>query len=142
MIEIDTIDKNNAKKLRDVIQNALNELPVNGVKFHIGNCSFVKGHNATFKLEVAKESPDGFLHTPEAMEWEYYAPLYNLPKDAVGKMITVFATNKPERIQILGFKSRSTRYPIIAKRMRDGKIFKYTLNTIRNAFSFQNETNT
>lgn len=98
-----------------------------GLSLKAGNCYFT-GTTATFKLEVATIAADGKVVNKMAEEFRRYAPLYHLKPDDLGREFTIpFTTAK---YVVEGIKPSSRKYPIICKKLYDGKMYKMTARQV------------
>ena len=91
-----------------------------------------------FKVEVtngdrAEAERNKFIATLKRNSWKYPA----LNKDSYGKVITI-GYNK-DAYRIVGIKPRAQRYPIVAIKENNGKRYRYTYETIKNALNNKNE---
>lgn len=107
-----------------------------GDRLHVerGNATFGSGH-AKIQYVFAKVDDAGPL-TPERTEFERYAQSYGLKPEHLG---TEFATDG-ERYCISGLSTGSPKYPILAKRVRDGRTYKFTPLRVRTALGMRGLT--
>ena len=125
-----TIDREFLRKLRDELDQYLVEVGDKyGVEITLGNATFTPVR-ASFKLEIACVSDDGEVHTKEAEDFKRYARQYGLRPDHLGQQFT-YSSNT---YVLLGCKPRSTRFPIVARRLADGKTYKLPHDMVRFAF--------
>lgn len=103
-----------------------------GVKFEVGHASF-SGAHATFKVDASEMAADGTVVTRAAEEWKLGAALFGLPEDGLGKKVTFRGTE----YEVVGLHPERPRYPVEARRVRDGKGFKMSpemvLHSLRKA---------
>ena len=128
---ITRINRQVCRRLADVMETTLNEMEIEGIAIKVGNATFCSD-NATFKIEVAVKSDDGddgVVKTREASDWPIYASGYGLPRDGIGKVISISG----EKLEIVGIKPKSKKFPILCKRLSDGKIYKYPVRVIKEA---------
>jgi hypothetical protein len=90
-----------------------------GVQIKVGNGSFTTD-NATIKIEVASIGDNGLAKTKEATDFERYATSFGLKPEDLG---TVFES-RGVKYTLIGAKSRSTKYPLLAKCIDTGKVYK------------------
>ena len=95
------------------------------VQISFGNGSFTS-ENATLKLEIATIGTDGEAKTKEAIDFERYASRYGLSPEDLG---TIFVYNGTE-YKLIGAKPRSTKYPLLAKNVKSGKVYKVPATAI------------
>ena len=122
------IDRSTCRDIRDQLAAHLASLQIEGAKIRIGNASFTNSQ-VTFKVEVALVSADGVVQTKEGENWSLYAASYGLPKDALGKQVTL----NGKVCELMGIAPRSSKYPILAKMIRGGKMYKFQLATVKDA---------
>ena len=96
----------------------------NNVKVSWGNVTFSEEE---FHMTVKVESND--LYTEEAVEKKFRetAFLYGLkPKDYKRKF-----TSKGELYELIGFQPNRDKYPLLARRVKDGKEILFTRDIVR-----------
>ena len=131
-MKLTTIDRDTLKFIRTVLQSKLDNL-IEGVKFDLGNIRFTST-NATIKVNMSLVGGSGEVQTEEKNNWKRYAPLEGLPEDGIGKRIYVSGNSGRKLVEIIGFSSRSRKYPILVKDVLTGKIFKYGVYPIQMGF--------
>lgn len=122
-------DKTTTSATRKKIQLALAALSEQlGVKITVGRATLARdGSNCTFKLECAAVDGDGVAQTKEVRAFCGMAKLYGLSKDDLGKIFT----NGGETFTVSGLSPQARRFPILATRMRDGLVFKFSAEFIK-----------
>ncbi len=79
------------------------------------------------KLEVSELSDDGVAKTPERAAFVQTAHLYGLsPNDLDAE----FTANDGTVYKIVGLSPRKRKYPIVAERQPDGKMYKFGQETV------------
>lgn len=113
------------KMLRMEMQNVLDDIAKeHNITLKIGNASY-SGKEATFKLHITLNNSN--IPTREEKNYDSYVIIDGLPKR--GTIIPIGNT----RYKLVGFKSRSTKYPIIALDIDSNKRYKFPINTVLNA---------
>lgn len=121
------INRTTLKWLRPLIVKALEPLSEElGIQLKLGNATF-SITNFTFKLEGALQNSDGTFDTKEREDFKSHAFMYGLKATDLDKEFEY----ERDTYTIVGFKPRSTKYPILGKRVSDGKIFKFPVHTVR-----------
>jgi len=90
--------------------------------------------NFTFKVQVSVVGKDGTALTREAEELTRYLQYSDLPKDLLNKVIQV---DTGEIYRVTGLSLRRSKYPIVAERVRDGRVFKLRMDTVRRALGLK-----
>lgn len=118
-------------KIAEVLRERLSELQdiekEYGIKISLGNCTY-SDSNATFKLEVSDIGDNGEVMTKEAEDFKRRASLYGLSPKDLGRVIKDPLSG--EEYTIIGLKTRSTKYPILAKG-KNGKTYKFPVDVIK-----------
>lgn len=101
-----------------------------GCHIKVGSASFARdGSQCFFKVEFAAIGEGGVPETQEVTAFRRLAVAYGLEPDDFGRTFTSGGT----AYAICGLKPKATRFPILAKRVGDDKIFKFPADTVRNA---------
>jgi hypothetical protein len=117
-------------KLDPIIQAAAEDLKVD---LRLGSCRFDGSGTATFKLEAAEINPStGEPLRREAKAYKELCEGYGLKPEYLGQE---FKTLDGEAYCVEGLAPRSTKYPVIVRRVSDGKGFKFAARTIDHAFN-------
>lgn len=121
IVKINKFDKVICRKLGEAIIEAMKKIEDEyGVHFERKGGSFSET-NYTLKLEASVVSQDGIVLSREAEEFKRYCQLYNLETEDLGR---TFKDTTGTEWKVVGLSSRSNKYPIMAKRIADGKNFK------------------
>ena len=129
------MDKAKCIAIRELLNKALVDVGASlGVKISVGHASYTSD-NAMFKVEAA-DVVAGLAVTKEVSDFRFMAGAFGLKPDDLGKK--VFIARSGDRAagteyEICGLKPASTRFPILAKRVRDGTVFKLPAETVRAA---------
>ena len=116
------MDRQIMKALEDVAINAVNQyceeydLPI-VASFNGG--SFAPEYGKFSIICASKDEKTGHVLDDDAVSLNQWGKLMGLG-DLVGLPITVSF----EHYELLGYKPRSTKYPFVAKRLLDGKVYK------------------
>ena len=85
----------------------------------------------TIKTEfTVSEDNQGLAYSREAADFKRYAKQFDLDQDMLGKTFT----NKNETLEIIGLKPMSPAYPVLVRKLSNGKLYKYPVSFIRLAF--------
>lgn len=116
------IDRKKMRTMSTDIEAALKEVAKkHDVELKVGGGSW-DDSTFSFKLEGGIIKSDGSVVTKESEDFKARATFYGLKPEHLGKVIKIDG----ERYEITGLSTRSRKYPIIVKRVRDGKPFKLT----------------
>ncbi len=127
---ISQFNKPTIRQIRPKLAAALKDLADNhGINIDVGNASFDKS-SCTFKLVLSTRDESGLAQTPEVMEFKRSAELVGLKSDDLGRR---FRSNG-RIFEITGMSLNARRYPIMAKRVTDGKVYKFHQDSVRNLF--------
>ena len=96
------------------------------IKISFGSAKYDCNGGAKYTVEVSPVV-NGRTISKEAIEFQTYCQLYGLEKSDMGK--TFF--NNGETFKITGLSSRSRKFPIFAERIKDGKEFKFTPESVK-----------
>ena len=91
------------------------------------------GDRYVLRLETTpvEEGEGGInLNSPEAQEFNLHAPFLNVSADALGKEFKYLG----EEYILVGFVSRRPKYPFVARRVSDGKTYKFPEAPLAAAF--------
>lgn len=133
-----TMNRTTAKMLVDQVKQHLQNLPAEfGVT--IGHVTFdPDAGTATFKMTIGiKENPgdpNDITHRPEYKDLAQYAEwnMYNLTPENFTK---VFKTARLGEAELVGFKTRSRKYPFLVRQISTGKVFGMTADFIERTFA-------
>ena len=124
---ITSFDRKACKLLRKKLVDALTLVEAEtGLEIKVGAISFTPT-NCTAKLEIATIGSNGEARTQEVVDWGIYAPLHGLSSSDRGRRFTV----RGETYVVVGWRRHASRYPIVARRERDDKQFKFTVGTVK-----------
>ena len=97
-----------------------------GVNIKTGICRY-SSSSFTFKLEGCLIGDDGNAVTKEAESFTMLASSYGLKPEDLHKEFK----NGGDTYQIVGLKYRARKFPIQAKRLSDGVVYKFPADTVR-----------
>jgi hypothetical protein len=128
MSKINEFDRTNLRLLRGDVQSALATIAKKyGIDLRLGTGRF-SSENVTFKLEGSVIRAEGVV-TREAAEFRQYADLLGLEAGDLGKTFT----QAGKRFEITGAKLSSSKYPILARNVLNGKVYKFRVADVREA---------
>jgi len=124
------------EKITKVTANRLGELTTEyfkSIEDELGIRVVIKGGkftdvNATLKFEFSIIGANGEDNTTYVTDWKFYCERYDFTEDQFG---AEFKDHRGDRFTIAGIKPRSHTYPIIGKRIGDGKLFKFTAKGVK-----------
>ena len=125
-MSIEQIDRNNIKSIRNAISNALKEVEEEyGLTIRVGNISYsLNEANVKVKVSVGTDTTQIARN-----EWDRGCRRFSLTPEMFGKEFYYMAG----LYKIVGIKTRSRKYPVLAQSMRNGKVFKMSDYVVRNA---------
>lgn len=131
-MKITSLNKAMIRRLANEFEDAMNEVAKKyGVEVDYKSARFTSD-NGTLKYEVSTIGNDGTLNTREVSNLNRYGKQYGLSAEDLGRKFEY----RNEVYEITGLNPRAHKYPVCARRLRDGKGFKFPLAYIRtNAFA-------
>ena len=121
------IDKALLAKTRIHIDNALEDVGKElGISLKAGSCSYTPS-NFTFKLEGSLIGDDGIAVTKGAGAFKLLAHSYGLKAEHLHKEFK----DDGDTYRIVGLNPKARKFPIQARRISDGAIYKFPIDTIR-----------
>lgn len=126
MKKLTEFQRDDIKMLRVEINNALKDVAVKyGIELKLGNINFTSA-NFSAKLKASTINGNGTVMCTEAVNVDKYGKMYGLN----GKLNDEFTDYTGQRFRIAGFKPRSQKYPVIAKDIRTGELYKFSINLV------------
>jgi len=123
--KINSLDRTAVRRINDDIQSALDSVAKRyGVQIKVGNSRF-SNTNCTTKIDISTVNEGGTVMTKEATDYNRYASSFGLTK----KLGDTFEF-RYDTYEIVGLKPRSSKYPVLAKNLSNGKTFKFPTNVI------------
>ena len=109
-----TFDKATARKIRELMQKALEDADIDGVTISVGNCSFTEGE-ATYKVKVLLDGGK----SKEKTDLEQMATLMSLD---TSKIVTL----QGMKVSLVGYNSKARKRPWIIQNLTTAQ--KYILD--------------
>jgi len=109
-----TFDKATARKIRELMQKALEDADIDGVTMSVGNCSFTEGE-ATYKVNVLLDGGK----SKEQTDLEQMATLMSLDTSKI-------ATLQGMKVSLVGYNSKARKRPWIIQNLTTAQ--KYILD--------------
>jgi hypothetical protein len=125
-MKITEMNNDSLRLIRTAMQSALDKAAKEyGISIRVGSCSY-SDSSARFKVEVATVGSRGVVQSKTRSDFALYATRFGLKKSDLGRTIT----SRGERFEIVGLKVKSSRYPVLGKRLSDGKLFKLPVEAV------------
>ena len=109
-----TFDKPTARKIRELMQKALEDADIDGVTMSVGNCSFTEGE-ATYKVNVLLDGGK----SKEQTDLEQMATLMRLDTSKI-------ATLEGMKVSLVGYNSKARKRPWVIQNLTTAQ--KYILD--------------
>jgi len=123
--KINSLDRTAVRRINDDIQSALDAVAKRyGVQIKVGNSRF-SNTNCTTKIDISTVNEGGTVMTKEATDFNRFASSFGITK----KLGDTFDF-RYDTYEIVGLKPRSSKYPVLAKNLSNGKTFKFPANVI------------
>jgi hypothetical protein len=123
--KINSLDRTAVRRINDDIQSALDTVAKRyGVQIKVGNSRF-SNTNCTTKIDISTVNEGGTVMTKEATDFNRFAASFGITK----KLGDTFDF-RYDTYEIVGLKPRSSKYPVLAKNLSNGKTFKFPANVI------------
>lgn len=130
--KIESFDRTNLRMLRVEIDGAIADvLAKHGLKVNVGNISY-SGQEFTTKVTVNVPGAVSRKDQQAESAFKMYASMEGLKAEDFGKQ---FTTHSGETFEITGYSTRAKKYPIKAKRVKDGHPFKFPVSQVKLALS-------
>jgi hypothetical protein len=99
------------------------------IKFKSGTFSLT---NATVKFTVdVIDAEKGVANSQERKDYQRLAAFHGLSPDWLDQAFTVSGAV----YTVIGLRPRSYKFPVIVRRISNGKLFKFPISTVKSAFS-------
>jgi len=132
---INKFDRANIRALNEAVIKAIQPVAEEfGIQIKAGGGTFTPT-DYKMRLICAVQNTDGTYETPERADFKLFASLYGLTADDVDME---FIWNR-EKYKLVGIKSRSTKFPLIGQRIKDGKRFKFGPDIVKFAKAQQGD---
>jgi len=116
--------KQNIEDVRNDILSALKKVELkHGVLFNLGRISYT---NTDFRASLTCATNNSGAVNTLQLEWEKYCHVYGFNKTDFDKKVNL----NGEVHQIIGIKSRNRKYPIITKKISNGKQYKWPQHAV------------
>ena len=125
--KIKKIDRETCRMLGEEIEEKLQVIARKyGINIKRGRGTY-DSKGATIKIEIATVDRDGTVNSKEAEDFKRYARMEGLKEEWLGQS---FRTWDGKELKIVGFKPRSTKYPVIVED-NSGKRWKYPAKQVK-----------
>jgi hypothetical protein len=123
--QLKSIGRTGAKLMRVEITDALKSIAENyGLAFELGRITF---DDNSFKVSVEAALVSEAGEPKMAIDFRKHCYKYGLKESDLG---SIFKNASLERFEITGAKPRNRKYPIIAKKLSNGKEYKFTILSV------------
>jgi len=139
-MQIGSFTKDNLKNVvRPAIQAALDKVGAEyGMKIALGNISFGQFEfKASVKTTIESSAAKEEAKNKEIREFNEYASYLGFKSSVLGCEFTSLMSGG--RFRIVGVKMSSRKYPILAKRLEDGKVYKFSATFIKSILEEENK---
>jgi hypothetical protein len=128
-MKIDSFDRTNLRLISADLEAAIAPVAAKyGITLSYKGARFLED-NATFKIEAATIGVSGVANTRERDNFKLYASMYDLKDTDLDREITYAG----KQYIIIGLNTRRSKYPIVAKRVADGKTILLTREGVKAA---------
>lgn len=119
-----TLTRDGMKQIREEVESALKQISLKlGVSLSLGSGTF-RENDGSFRLKVLTTG-DGNT-SPEAAKWKRYCGRYGFDVSDLGKTFK----SQGYEFQITGIEPSRPKYPLSAKRLFDGRGFKFPADVV------------
>ena len=126
-MKIKTFDRSNLRLLTADIQTALKSVADNyGISLTYKSSRF-SASNVTIKLEGAIVGAGGVVETKERKDWKVYAEMFGLKSAWLDEAFV----HGGDQFVICGLATRKSKYPVLAKCIKNNKTFKFPMDTVK-----------
>ena len=121
---IKTFDRPAVRAVMDECEEALKAVADrHGLKLVRKSCSYLGNEcPVAFKLQTVVTDVSGEVVTSEAQDFKRCAVLFGLKPEDLGRE---FVSPQGKRFKICGAKPRNRKYPILAKCVTTGRVYKF-----------------
>ena len=126
-MKITNFDRNQVRTVNEEIKSALEAIAAkHGISFRMGNIRYNNSNfNAKFEMAVVGETGEAI--TKEATDFNRYRALKGI-NAVLGDLVVMSGA----RYEVVGYKARSSKYPILVKSLDDGKTYKISIAHLNN----------
>jgi hypothetical protein len=128
-MKISNIDSPALTAIRQALEPALQEIGEQyGITLTVGRGSY-GGETGTLKIELATLGENGEAESPAAKEFKQCASMgtVGLEPTDLGRR---FVSNG-EEFEVSGLKMRNRKYPVLATKVSNGKVYKFSAMAVR-----------
>ena len=126
--KITQFNRQECRRLSDAIEQAIKKIGDEfGVHIKRSSGSFTDA-NYKMKWEASVINENGEIRSREAEDFKTQARLYGLQETDLGKTFSDWTGRK---FEITGLTPRRSKYPILAKDVNTGKVFKFPIEQIK-----------
>jgi hypothetical protein len=126
---IQNVDRATCQMLGRELEQAIDEV-LKRHGFERGRTNRTYGEYFGLKIQATRIGAE----KPEASDWKRYAPLFNLPEDAIGKTISMGG----RQFEISGLNTRAPKNPVMLREINSGKSFKAPASSVLFALRMTN----
>ena len=124
-MKVQEFNKVNLRQINNEMEEAMKSIAAKyGLEIKMGNTRF-SGRNATLKFEMMTVSEGGQVMSKEAIDFNRYKNYKGIQAN-LGDSFEY----EGETYTIVGYKARSSKYPILVESARDGKRYKFPINLV------------
>lgn len=131
---IKTIDRATCEMIRKQVDAVLEVIgKEHGIVIKSNGGGTFTSNNFTFRVEASVVGDGGIVHNKETEEFKQLATLYRMKAEDLGKVVMI----QGDKYEITGMKSRSYKFPVLAKKLSNGKVYKFPVHTIKVALGYK-----
>lgn len=132
--KIESFDPTICKSVSESVMEALKPLEESyGVTFQLGNGSY-DSNSYKFRINCLKLSKDGEPICTEKEDFKKYCNLFGLEESDLGKTFKC----RNNIYKLYGLKPRNRKYPVLAKDVMNGKIYKFSAYNVKSFLGRKN----
>ena len=126
--KIEQLDAKSVRTIRTAIETALESVTDElGIKFRWLGTSYFRTHGMA-KIEIATTDKNGNAMTGEVQDFLRLSHTFGVPNGYQGK---TFRDRSDTLYRLIGLSPRKRKYPFIAIRVKDGRRFKFSADSIK-----------
>lgn len=127
-MKLTKLDQNDVRAVSKECEDALKAVATRyGLNLKVGTRRYTdKEVRFRVGLSVAEVSSTGETLTPEAMAFKKNAYAFGLDANMLGKEFKTFMGT----YRVIGLKTSSRKYPILARNVRNGKTYKFPVTVL------------
>lgn len=123
-MKIKKLDRAGTRELAEVLEMKMQEIATKlglSVKYKSGRYDGAEGKNATVSFVFSTIGEDGEVHDIDAETFKKDADLFGFKPEDLGASFSM----QGDTFKITGLKPSRRKFPILAKRVSDGKVYKF-----------------